>query len=309
MLAAFHATNYRLKMRFLFRWFGRAIVALLLLYGSFYLVQVVRRPARSNLTQPLYQGVTYQRVVKDEPRKMMVHVFEVDLTADGLELFVTPPDIAVGTKFNINARKTTTFASEFDADVAVNASFFYTFTVGTPLTFYPKEGEPVAVVGRAIADGKAYAKYNGFKTLCFRPNSAVIKLLSCPLDTVHAVAGNAAFLRDGQPYQESNEYNDRAYGRVAAALDASGTRLWLILVDNKQWGYSNGASLLDLADIARNLGADWAINLDGGGSSTFVSAHSGRPRVLNSPVHTGLIGRERPVANHIGIRALPLSDQ
>ncbi len=291
------------------RWTARALLALLTLYGCFYAVQAVRRPARSNVTEQLYQGVTYQRVVKNEPRKMLLHILEVDLTEPDVELFVTPPDIAVGTKFNMLARKTTEFAKEFDADVAINASFFYTFTVGTPLSFYPKSGEPVAVVGRAIADGQPYAKYNGFKTLCFRPKTVVIKILSCPLDTVHAVAGNAAFLRDGEPYHQSNSYNDRPYGRVAAAVDDSGTRLWFILVDNKQWGYSNGASLLELADIASELGATWALNLDGGGSSTLVSAHSGRHRILNSPVHTAIVGRERPVANHIGIRAEPVLDR
>lgn len=281
---------------------------MLLLLGSYYAVQAMRRPPRSNLTQPLYQGITYHRIVKNEPRRMMVHVMEVDVMAEGVELFVTPPDRS-GERYNMLARKTTDFAEEFSAEIAVNASFFYTFTVGNPLTFYPKVGDPVAIAGSAIYNGEQYGNRNGFKKLCFLEQEVMIRLSGCPLQRVqHAVSGNAVFLRDGVPYDDGYEYNTRAYGRVAAAIDDSGQTLWLILIDNKQWGYSNGASLVELADIALDLGATQAINLDGGGSSTMVSAHSGRPRILNSPIHTGVLGRERPVGNHIGIHALPLSN-
>ena len=311
-------------MRFLFKWLRRILLALLLLIIGFYSIQMLRRPPRSELIQPLYQGVTYHRIVKNEPRRMMVHVMEIDLSAEGIELFVTPPDLTTpDEKFNMLARKTSVFAEEFDAQVAINASFFYTFTVGTPLTYYPKPGDPITVVGKAMADGVSYAKVNGFKQLCMMPELAdiaqelgaewainldrvEIRQFACPLDVEHIVAGNAMFLRDGQPYDEPHEYNITPYGRMAVAVDATGKRVWFILVDNKQWGYSMGATLLELADIAQELGAEWAINLDGGGSSTMVSAHDGTPRVLNSPVHTSILGRERPVANHIGVRALPL---
>jgi len=44
------------------------------------------------------------------------------------------------------------------------------------------------------------------------------------------------------------------------------------------------------------------MSLDGGGSSTMViEDENGQPRVLNSPIDQYVPGRERPVANHIGI--------
>jgi len=50
------------------------------------------------------------------------------------------------------------------------------------------------------------------------------------------------------------------------------------------------------------LGASDAINLDGGGSSTMVVAgEDGTPQVINRPIHTGVPGRERPVANHLAV--------
>ncbi len=46
------------------------------------------------------------------------------------------------------------------------------------------------------------------------------------------------------------------------------------------------------------------MNLDGGGSSTMVVAgRDGQSRVLNSPIDNYIPGRERPVANHLGIFA------
>jgi exopolysaccharide biosynthesis protein len=51
-----------------------------------------------------------------------------------------------------------------------------------------------------------------------------------------------------------------------------------------------------------DLGAYYAMNLDGGGSSTMViEGANGEPVILNSPIDSRIPGRERPVANHLGI--------
>ena len=55
---------------------------------------------------------------------------------------------------------------------------------------------------------------------------------------------------------------------------------------------------------ARWLGAYQALNLDGGGSTTLVSSDGkGGARLLNRPIHAGIPGRERIVANHLGVYA------
>jgi hypothetical protein len=44
------------------------------------------------------------------------------------------------------------------------------------------------------------------------------------------------------------------------------------------------------------------MSLDGGGSSTMViEGRDGGPRVLNTLIDEGIPGRERAVANHLGI--------
>ncbi|MGL5924878.1 hypothetical protein [Chroococcidiopsis sp.] len=48
------------------------------------------------------------------------------------------------------------------------------------------------------------------------------------------------------------------------------------------------------------------LNLDGCGFATLVAAINGKPMALNSPIHTRIPTRQRPVTNHLGIYALPL---
>ena len=93
------------------------------------------------------------------------------------------------------------------------------------------------------------------------------------------------------------------YPRAAVAVDATGRTLIFAVVDGKQPGFSEGMSLPELAELLRSRGAYHAINLDGGGSVTLVARDkSGKAVALNSPIHTRIPGRQRPVANQFGIR-------
>jgi exopolysaccharide biosynthesis protein len=78
-----------------------------------------------------------------------------------------------------------------------------------------------------------------------------------------------------------------------------GRRLLLVTVDGRQPGYSAGMTLRELAALLRSLGARDALNLDGGGSTTFVVAPGGgEPRIANQPSDsTG----ERPVGNALAV--------
>lgn len=80
--------------------------------------------------------------------------------------------------------------------------------------------------------------------------------------------------------------------RTAIGFDSANGRLWLVVVDGRQAPRSVGMSLPELADLMLGLGADEALNLDGGGST----AMSLRGRIVNRPSDaTG----ERTVANSL----------
>lgn len=76
------------------------------------------------------------------------------------------------------------------------------------------------------------------------------------------------------------------------------------VVDGRQPNYSEGVTLEELALLLREYGAHDAMNLDGGGSTTLVmEGDNGQPVLLNSPIDSRIPGRERAVANHLGIFA------
>jgi exopolysaccharide biosynthesis protein len=78
------------------------------------------------------------------------------------------------------------------------------------------------------------------------------------------------------------------------------------VADGRQPFYSQGATLYEMAELLIYYGAKDAMNMDGGGSSTLVMRNSlGVVQAVNSPIQTGIPGRERPVGNHLGIFALP----
>jgi exopolysaccharide biosynthesis protein len=90
--------------------------------------------------------------------------------------------------------------------------------------------------------------------------------------------------------------------RTAIALDKARKKMWWVVVDGRQPNYSEGMALSELTALLQQLGAYSAINMDGGGSSTMVLRRIGKIGIANSPIHTGIPGRERPVGNHLGIR-------
>nr|WP_206793146.1 phosphodiester glycosidase family protein [Amycolatopsis sp. MtRt-6] len=114
-----------------------------------------------------------------------------------------------------------------------------------------------------------------------------------------AVGGNKVLLRDGvvQPVDDV-----ALHPRTAVGFSADGRKLWLATVDGRQ-ADSRGMTELELARHLKSLGADDALNLDGGGSSTLLARNEGEaaPSVRNSPSDGG----ERLVPNGIGFTTVP----
>ncbi|MBE9139205.1 phosphodiester glycosidase family protein [Nodosilinea sp. LEGE 07088] len=262
------------------------------------------RPSRTPLAESLFAGVTYRREVEEQPWPQVVHIVTIDLET-GVEVLASP-GTAADDDFETTAQTTSKFLTQNNLDLAVNANFFFPFEEKTPWNFYPRRGDRTNVLGTAIANGEVYsAPEADWPALCFSADNRaqIVAGGTCPDGTRQAIAGNQQLVAAGTPVPF--DFADRPYARVMAAVSEGGDRLWLVVVDGKQPRYSEGATLGHLTQIALDLGADAAINLDGGGSTTLaVSAPDGRPRLLNAPVHTKLPMRQRPVANHLGFRAV-----
>ncbi|MEX0270368.1 phosphodiester glycosidase family protein [Leptolyngbyaceae cyanobacterium UHCC 1019] len=270
---------------------------------------VAQRPPQSNLEKTLFEGINYRREFQPLPRPVMLHIIAIDLTAPGIKALVTPGTTASDNR-ELKARTSSEFLQEFKLQVAVNANFFYPFAEESPWNYFPHSGDLVNAVGLAISNGNSYSSpESGWAALCLMADRAqIVANGKCPKGTMQAVAGNVMVVTNGKPLisQPGTADSEEAYSRTAIAIDRTGEKLWLILVDDKQWLYSEGVTLAELAQIAIRLGADAAVNLDGGGSTTLVVDTPAGATVLNSPAHTKIPMRSRPVANHLGFYARPV---
>lgn len=294
------------------RWLRRVLLGTLLLPGVVLLgaggvlLWFTNRPQPPAVERPLFEGILYQRATRREPRPLVIHVARIDLTAPGIGLLVTPPDHPTS-GLPLKARTVTDFAREYDVQLAINGDFFRPFWTRGLLDFYPRRGDPVDVFGFASAHGVAYSDdVPPYPTVFFTADNRVLFDPPTPPDPInHAISGNTMLLRDGVIDAHSDDdYLTRLHPRTAIGLDATGTTLLLFVVDGRQPNYSEGVTLVEMAHIAAEFGAHQALNLDGGGSSALVMrAASGQAITLNTPIDQRIPGRERPVANHLGVFA------
>lgn len=109
-----------------------------------------------------------------------------------------------------------------------------------------------------------------------------------------AISGDRALLVNGVRTVVNNTI---AHPRTAVGIDADGRHLYILVVDGRS-ATSRGYTMVELADFMTALGAENAINLDGGGSSAMYTRNgTGAMGVVNEPSD----GSERKVANAFGL--------
>lgn len=119
-----------------------------------------------------------------------------------------------------------------------------------------------------------------------------------------AVCGRSTLLlKNGEQLDQSSNTMPAATmePRTAIGVSQDGKEVYLMVVDGRNFYYSNGADLLDLMNLMSACGASDALNLDGGGSSTFIAkdVESGELKLLNWPTDNG--GVMRAVATGLAI--------
>ena len=177
-----------------------------------------------------------------------------------------------------------------------------------------KEDEERTCVGIVVSNGVATAgPVPRYDALVFYKNgrSAIVSQAEIgDLDRVeHALGGFNIILADGklperllsEPRQDLPRQALPRHPRSAAGLSIDGQTLYLLVIDGRRKG-SAGATEAETALILRKLGAFWGLNFDGGGSSALALRFpDGRVRTVNTPIHSGIPGRERAVAACLGL--------
>jgi uncharacterized protein YigE (DUF2233 family) len=253
-------------------------------------------------------GIRYLRRTTSTPTQ--IHVVVCDLDARGVRLFATS-----------HADRWTTvpeFATRHDLEIAVNGGFWSTLQDPRGLAagggeLWPGVASDPEFATFALSDGRA-----SIHTADLPPD---------PNDLTDAVSGKPLLVIDGEPDPALLELAD---GQLRAPRTAVGTarrgrQVILVVVDGRQRD-SRGMSFRELAELFVELGADRALNLDGGGSSEMYVRSAGG--VVNTPsrgrweiavdelLGSGestrettrgqevfVRGREREVMNHLGIVA------
>ena len=272
------------------------------------------RPSGNEASAMVAPGLHYSRRRLLSPRPMMVHILQVDLDTPGLRFVVSPGHPghdAAGKPTEFVARKTTDFVREEKLAAAINATYFLPFDGGHLLDkpYIAVVDQAVTVDGVSMANGRTDSDYRSNDprsdgSLCIRGHHLTITLKRCPAGTTDAVGAGPVLMLDGRQQKLGGPrlaYFTGNEPRTAIGIDKAGRHLWLVVVDGRQANYSDGMPLSELTAMLRGLGADSAMNMDGGGSSTMVLRRDGQPRIVNSPIHTGIPGRERPVGNQLGI--------
>jgi hypothetical protein len=113
-------------------------------------------------------------------------------------------------------------------------------------------------------------------------------------DAAVVLTGNTYILRDG--VRISRDDVD-LHPRTAIGLDRDTGQLLLVVVDGRQ-DFSRGLTMKEMAQLFQRLGAEDALNLDGGGSSIMLVRQPDQSlAVANSPSD----GHPRPVANGLEV--------
>jgi hypothetical protein len=253
-------------------------------------------------------GLDYHLETLQDPRPNRVHVICVDLANPELQLAVT---IGPDPDGNGPAETTLTDPRTLADDPAVLA-----YINTNPWSNIPDEsgrlnrgyyeGQPVDIHGLAVAQGVTRSSSKDHTACVGVTKSGRVFIGSSPEieSAVEVMTGFQPVVTNGVIAVAGSEVR---HPRTAIGLDRKGTRMWWVVVDGRQAGYSEGMSLYELGEVMLGLGCWSAVNMDGGGSSLMGLAGPDRTlRVVNSPSgrHLGT-PRIRPLPAILTIRAVP----
>lgn len=242
--------------------------------------------------RPLASGVDYANARLSHPRPLRCHAVRIDLQNPSVELVVNSN--ADGPTGWISAQFPSSLLRKLGAVAAINATPF------SPEAVLP--GTRVKLDGLARSGGREWApKLNNLDALIQRTNGQIAFLQGgeTVLDARLGVGGFLMTLKDGTNVGESVPQD----ASTTVGVSADGRWMYWLIIDGGQQGYSEGATPRETAEIQRRLGAHNVLNLDGGSSSTLVTATGWcGAEVRNRPRHPAYSGLQRPVATVLAVR-------
>ena len=243
----------------------------------------------------LAPGVTQkiQRALTRDNKQMVIYSAEIDISRD---------DVILATNYNNNDPTTipelapvseqmeAAQAKHTNPDDPDNYIENYNVVFGSNADFFTmSDGKPSSAF---VMDGVIYtdakANNNYFFAILKDGTPVIASNRDWPQyrdNSWQAVGGGALLVENGQTKISSstNYYNSRA-PRTCIGITAEG-KVVVMAIDGRQEPWSCGASSQEMAAAMISLGCVTAMNLDGGGSTTFISKPEGEDhfRVINRP--------------------------
>jgi len=230
-------------------------------------------------------GLAYQYININEPRINRAHVLRVDLKNTKIEPAIIvandpdgdgPAEAELTNPFNLASNNkvlafinTNPWDSFPNKDGKRNRNWF--------------EGQPVDIDGLAISGGKIRSNTQPRESSIWLNNEGQLVLGSKPekKHTKEAMNGFQLIAKDGDIIVSPD---NAIHPRTAIGTNKNGTVMWLVVVDGRQKGYSEGMNLHELSSLMIKLGCWNATNMDGGGSSIMgIVGANGKIRTMNSP--------------------------
>ena len=249
------------------------------------------RHGQSDPTE-IFEGITYgcERLEPSEEGSGFVYWVRIDLTAPGIELYVTPMDpTAVSQGWQYRLRRIGDVVDEEHLAVAINGNQFTSNSGWRPRM----SGDVAKGVETVVADHVVSHTWEHTYLLWFDDQLTPHLRPSKPPTTAElamakwGIGGQSVWLWDGKVWPGSSRSPD---SRTAVAIDRPRKLLFLAIGDH----ISPRLMLQKLAD----LGAKDGMLLDGGGSTSMAIGKDARG------VSPGIVyGGWRPVATHFGVRA------
>ncbi|WP_270090333.1 phosphodiester glycosidase family protein [Sphingobacterium sp. SYP-B4668] len=227
-----------------------------------------------------------------------IFVVETDLNTPNIGIEASTPNNAA--QFGMQPMRTQATFEDVEGHkvwAGINADF-YNMTNGTPQGIVYKEGIAIKTTVTDQLNTFFAILKNGKAFVGDQEDYAAVKS-----QIQEAVGGRVTLISDGILQPQTSAVLEP---RTAIGVSQDGIKVYMLVVDGRRFHYSNGMSYEELGQCLKALGAYDAINLDGGGSSTYFQRSTpdfatDRFKLRNWPSDNG--GAERAVANGLLIIA------
>ncbi len=194
---------------------------------------------------------------------------------------------------------TSKFAKDSGAVVAMNGSFYNMKKPYNSVCYFKKHGVEEFVFNEKMAqrDNGAVAISAKGKLAIYAADEnepgGIASEQTWPqrLDAVSVVSSGPVLIVDSKNARlDDNSFNRNRHPR--SAVGTAGKKIWLVAVDGRNAENAQGVSLWELTKIMRWIGAEDALNMDGGGSTTLYAEGENGNGIVNHPSDNRKFDRE-----------------